>query len=410
MQELDLFEHVENKPEGYNEVLLNCLFKAYLDTRKNKRNTVNQLRFELDYEQQLFALHDEIVARTYKPQRSICFITRDPVQREIFAAGFRDRVIHHLLCNDIAPLFEKIFINDSYSCRKGKGTHYGVSRIRRFMRACSHNYTQNCHILKLDIKAYFMSINRDLLYRKLESELLRKQHNTRMDMETILYLLKTVVFYDPVSNCVVKGSKTDWKGLPHDKSLFYAREGCGLPIGNLTSQLFGNVYMNSFDHWVKQQSGIKYYGRYVDDFVLIHPDKEYLKSLIPLIRDYLKDELCLDLHPNKIYLQPLANGVKYLGVVIRPNRCYIANRTKNNFYEAIMEQNRLIESREVTATDVEQFISSLNSYLGILKHYKTFKIRKGFIQKHLSPQWWQYCYIDGGFTCFKKKRAALCAA
>jgi hypothetical protein len=385
------------------EDVLVDLFQAYFDARKNKRNTVNALAFERQFESNLFELHSEILYRNYKPRKSICFIVDRPVKREIFAADFRDRVIHHFIFNSISPIFEGLFINDTYSCRKGKGTHYGIRRIDHFIRSCSESYSRGCYILKLDIKGYFMSMNRVLLFDILKSVLTAKRGRYCGDLPLILYLLERTIFNDPTRNCVVKGDKTDWRGLPMDKSLFHARPNCGLPIGNLTSQLFGNIYLNEFDHFVKRDLGIRYYGRYVDDFVLIHRDKGYLKSLIPVIRAYLADQLELQLHPQKIYLQHYSKGVKYLGAVIKPHRIYIANRTKGNFYEAIDRQNRVARQHKPSREERERFLSSMNSYLGILKHYKTYKARKAMLFNNLSGWWWNYAYLSGGLCKFVLK-------
>jgi len=195
-----------------------------------------------------------------------------------------------------------------------------IKRIDHFIRSCSHNYKQECYILKLDIKGYFMSINKELLYNKVRQTLFDKQDNLNFDLPLILYLIEKTIFNDSTKNCIIKGKKMDWNGLPGTKSLFHSTENCGLPIGNLTSQLFGNVYLNEFDHWVKKDLHIKYYGRYVDDIVLVHQDKEYLKLSISYIRDYLKEKLHLELHPNKIYLATFTKGVKYLGTVTKPYR------------------------------------------------------------------------------------------
>lgn len=146
------------------EQLLVDLFKAYYDARKHKRNTRNQLRFEMNLEENLVNLRDELYERTYKVGRSTCFIIEDPVKREIFAADFRDRVVHHLVYNYIMPIFERTFIADSYSCRKGKGTLYGVKRLEHHIRSCSKNYTTTVYALKMDIQGYFMNINRKRLF------------------------------------------------------------------------------------------------------------------------------------------------------------------------------------------------------------------------------------------------------
>ena len=383
---------------------LTDLFLAYYDARRNKRNTINALAFEMNYESNLLSLYDEIVSRKYNIKQSICFINFSPVQREIFAADFRDRVIHHLIYNYISPIFEKTFINDSYSCRKGKGTHYGIKRIAKFVRSCSQNYRKDCYILKLDIRGYFMAMKRTLLFEKTKKVLGQNKGKLSFDLDLILYLIEKVIFNDPTKNCIIKGKKSDWNGLPKTKSLFYANKNCGLPIGNLTSQLFGNVYMNEFDHYVKKELGIKHYGRYVDDFVLIHPDRNYLKLILPVIDEYLKTKLHLEMHPKKIYLQHFSKGVQFLGTIIKPHRIYIANRTKGNFYEAIEKQNIIARDHIPTKDEIEDFIASMNSYLGILQHYKTYKMRKKMIFKNLSAWWWNYVFLTGGISKFVKKK------
>jgi len=397
MQQYNLFSDIER-----DKITLD-LFQAYFDARKNKRNTINALAFEKYLEANLFALTNEIIERKYTPKPSICFIVDNPVKREIFAADFRDRVIHHFIYNYISPIFEKTFINDSYSCRKGKGTHYGIKRIDHFIRSCSHNFSKDCYILKLDIKGYFMAMDKTLLFDKVRNELMGNKNKVDFDLELVLYLIEKTIYNDPKVNCIIKGKKDDWNGLPPTKSLFHAQNNCGLPIGNLTSQLFGNIYMNEFDHWVKKELGIRYYGRYVDDFVLIHENKDYLQSMIPKLSAFLLSNLKLTLHPDKIYLQHHLKGVKYLGAVIKPNRIYIANRTKGNFYNAIEKQNQIARDHKPTKEEQSAFQSSMNSYLGIMKHYKTYKLRKQMLFKNLSGWWWNYVYLSGGICKFEKK-------
>jgi len=387
----------------YKEKILTDLFQAYFDARKNKRNTINALEFEKHLEANIFSLYDKILNRRYEPLKSICFIVNYPVKREIFAANFRDRVIHHFIYNYISPIFDKILVNDCYSCRTGKGTHYGIKRIDHFIRSCSQNYSKDCYILKLDIKGYFMAMNKPLLKEKLFKILHEKKMQLKFDLPLIEYLIKKTLYANPVDNCTIKGDKSDWEGLPTDKSLFTAKMDCGLPIGNLTSQLFGNIYLNEFDHFIKRDLKIKYYGRYVDDFILIHNNKNYLKSIIPVMKKYLIDKLKLVLHPSKIYLQHFTKGVNYLGTIIKPHRIYILNRTKGNFYKAITKHNQLISVKNPTNDDFKNFISGMNSYLGIMKHYKTLKIRKKLISTHLSDRWWCYVFLTGRINTFVLK-------
>ncbi len=379
--QLELFPFF-NKPDC--SITLYELFEAYFNCRSNKRRTNNALAFEVDYENNLIKLLKEINSGLYKPGKSIAFIVVKPVKREIFAANFRDRIVHHLIINKLNPLFEKEFIFDSYACRVGKGIHYGIRRVDHFIRSCSQNYTKDCFILKLDIKAFFMSINRGLLFEKLNKFIIEKYH--KPDQFLIIDLCRKVIYHDPVNHCIIKGNKSDWDNLPRDKSLFYTPDNCGLPIGNLTSQVFANFYMNSFDHFIKHNLKIRYYGRYVDDCAMIHPDKEYLKSIIPIIREYLYSNLGLVLHPNKIYLQHYSKGLSYLGAVVKSNRIYIGNRTKGNFYQAIQIHNKTADHHKPDKSEIKSFQSSTNSYLGIMKHYKTFNIRKKMLYNILSER------------------------
>jgi len=396
--QLSIFDIPEKeKPK----VELEALFTAYFECRKNKRNTTNALTFEVDYENNLVQLCEEINSGTYKIGRSIAFIVDKPVKREIFAADFKDRVVHHLIIGKLNHLFEKQFIYDSYSCRVGKGTHFGIGRIDKFIRQCSLNYTKNCYILKLDLQGFFMSINKTILFAKLEKFI--KEKYQAHDKELIIKLSKQVIFNDPTKNCIIKRYKSDWVNLPQTKSLFHSKPNCGLPIGNLTSQVFANFYMDSFDHFIKHDLKIRYYGRYVDDFVIVHEDKEFLKKLISKLSEYLQTELQVTIHPKKIYLQHYSKGAKFLGTVILPNRIYIADRTKGNFYNAIEKQNQIARNHKPTKEEQQAFQSSMNSYLGIMKHYKSYNMRKRMIFKRLSGYWFNHVYLSGGIAKFVLK-------
>ncbi len=161
--------------------------------------------------------------------------------------------------------------------------------------------------------------------------------------------------------------------------------------------------MNSFDHFIKHDLGIRYYGRYVDDFILVHEDKGYLKALIPVIKARLQEHLQLTLHPNKIYLQHYSKGVQFLGAIIKPQWIYIAKRTQGNFYDAIAKQNTLVLAQKPGKEQQAGFLSSMNSYLGILKHYKTHKLRKRLLFNKLSAKWWNCVYLSGGIAKFVLK-------
>jgi retron-type reverse transcriptase len=295
------------------------LFQAYYDARRNKRNTINQLRFEINYEHHLLKLYEELVNRTYEINKSITFIVNHPVKREIFAADFRDRIIHHLIYNYINPVVDKQLIDSCYSCRPGRGTLYGIRQMYEFMTACSQNYTRGCYVLKLDIRGYFMSINKHLLWKKLLVMLQQPEIDELpgISREMLLWLIDLVLWNDPTQSCIIKGKNSDWDDLPVTKSLFNNPKDCGLPIGNLTSQLFSNVYLHEFDSYIKHELGVEYYGRYVDDFVLIHPDKEFLLQAKTKIQAYLTAHCALTIHPNKVYLQYYQKGFSFLGAYIK---------------------------------------------------------------------------------------------
>jgi len=350
--------------------LLYDIFQAYYDARCNKRNTISQLEFELDFEHELFQLHEELSAWTYEIWPSICFIISDPVKREVFASSFRDRVVHHLVYNYIYDFFDRRFIHDSYSCRLEKWTHYGIKRLDHFIRSCSQNYTRDCYILKLDIQWFFMNINKEILKQKI-TEKLTAFECLSVDKQRLLRLIYQIIDHDSTKDYIFRWNISDYDWLPKEKSLFHTWANKWLPIWNLTSQLFANIYLDDFDKFMKYKLWLKYYGRYVDDFFIIHEDKEHLKSLLHQIRQYLTDKLQLTLHPNKIYLQHYSRWVKFLGVYLKPRRTYIHRRTLWNFKKKIRGLSFM--------WDKKQELNIVNSYLGILRHGRNFTIRKNVL-------------------------------
>ncbi len=364
--------------------LLYDLFQAYYDTRQHKRNTNSAVAFEMNYESKIIELRNDLVNETYAISPSICFIIKDPVQREVFAADFRDRIIHHLIYNYIYELFDRHFIYDSYSCRLEKWTHFGIKRVEHFLRSCSQNYSRDVYILKLDIKWFFMHIDKQILFEKIETFLFEKRERLTIDYDFLIKLIRQVIFHDSTQNCIIKWSKSDWNWLPNDKSLFHSPKDTGLAIWNLTSQLFANIYLDSLDKYIKYELGFSYYGRYVDDFVIIDTDKEKLLSAISKIRDFLTKKLHLTLHPKKIYFQHYTKWAQFLWAYIKPYRTYIRKRTIGNFYKKVQEVNK---SKNF---DKELTQSIVNSYLWILNHYRTYNIRKKVIDKFSNKFWSQF--------------------
>lgn len=365
--------------------VLEALFEAYYDCRRRKRNTINALAFERNLERELFDLHEELICGQYRPGRSIAFLVHKPVMREIFATDFRDRVVHHLLINKLNPLFEKLFIQDSYACRVGKGTLYGIKRVDESIQQLSKGYTRDCFVLKMDISAFFMSIDRQALHRRLQAFVM--QHYAGGDKMLLLYLLHVIVNNDPTKNCIIRGKGRDWELLPGSKSLFTTRKGCGLPIGNLTSQIFANFYLHPFDVWMQQHFPDGFYGRYVDDFVVVHPDKQWLKDSIPGIRSYLMNEHSLTLHPRKLYLQEVKRGLPFLGAFVKPHRVLPGKRIKGNFVEALHKHNNNYVLYGPSEDVKEAYRACVNSYLGYMAQYVSFNLRKRLYTRFSDVRW-----------------------
>lgn len=367
--------------------LLYDLFQAYYDARRNKRNTHSQLQFELDYESSLIKLHDELVSWTYQIWQSTCFLICDTVTREIFAANFRDRVVHHLLYNYMYDICDTQFINDSYSCRVWKGTHYGVKRVDYFIRSCSQNYRKDCYILKLDIKWFFMNIDKERLLYMLWHMIAPKRDKIQCSLwfDRLRSMFRKVIFHDPTKHYVFQWSRDLYKDLPTDKSLFASPVWVWLPIWNLTSQIFANIYLHKFDVWMKQHMWCRYYGRYVDDFIIVHPDKKFLTDAIPCIREYLEKEFWLILHPRKIYLQHYKKWVKFLWAYIKPHRIYIHSKTVHNasikcyhiqqYLDEYLQKKKSVKQKWIDKETMREHISIINSYLGMMQHRQNYKKR-----------------------------------
>jgi retron-type reverse transcriptase len=406
IMQLELFEAEPTPATGTvvhsAEIPLEDIFDAYYACRKHKRSRSGAMQFEVDFEHNLVELWQEINSGTWTPRPSTVFVMDKPVQREIFAASFRDRIVHHLVIGRLNPLFEQYFIHDSYSCRVGKGTHFGIHRAARFIRRCSFNNTRKVWILKIDIRGYFMSINRNILYQKLAAFI--DERYTAPDKALIQRLCYTIIFNDPTKNCVFHSPRSSWDNLPKDKSLFTAHKDCGLPIGNLTSQIFANFYLTEFDHFIKHRCGIRNYGRYVDDCVFVHTSRPALKRLVPVIRNYLAAELRLTLHPKKIYLQPCGNGVRFLGCCIKPSHIVVNLRIFDNFKTSIQKHNAVAYHHKPDKVERAAFIASVNSYLGILRHYKTFRRRRHVLQRFISPRWYKHITLCAGYRKISQRR------
>lgn len=377
------------------QVILENLYKAYFEARKNKRNTAEQLKFEANYEHHLNELYEQIISKTYKVKPCKAFVIEKPVYREVFAPQFIDRVVHHFVVQYISEEVEKLLIQDCYSCRIGKGTLYGIERAKYHMRSVTQNYAKEAYILKLDISGYFMNMNTTLLYNQIQKlQVIENLSCSLTEKETLNYLIKEIIFTNPIHQCVTVGNKDLWHYIPKNKSLFHSPENCGLPIGNYTSQIFGNMYLNEFDHWVKNELGIKHYGRYVDDMFFMHNDKTFLKHCIPIITEKMKS-YGMAIHPKKIYFQHYTKGIHFLGRYIKPYRTYVSSRTKNNFLQMIRQMENdlakgyayLLENRLLP-----HYQSCFNSYMGFFTKANSYTLIKKVVT-HLSSNFYKYYFI-----------------
>ena len=284
------------------------------------------------------------------------------------------------------------------NCRKGRGTTYGINCLFDSIKRVSDGYKSDCWILKLDLKSFFMCIDKSLLWNRLEVFI--KENYKGDDIDTLLYLTEVTLMNNPAVNCCFRSPRRAWKDIPIHKSLFTAGDGLGLAPGNLTSQIEANFYLNPFDHWMK--SRFMEYGRYVDDFYIVSADRKKLTDTIPEIRNYLQT-LGLTLHPDKIYLQHYTKGVKFIGSVIKGDRKYVSNRTVGSFYSAIHRFNKLAETEGYVESHAELFACSMNSYLGFLRQYLSYGIRRKAIGR-ISRAWWKVMYVSGHFEKIKVKK------
>lgn len=360
------------------ERLLLDLYIAFEDAARHKRKMAYVQKFERHLKHNLDTLCDDLLSRRYQPRPSHCFIIDYPKKREVFAAMFRDRIVHHLYFNYTHEIFERTFIADSYSCIKGRGTHYGIKRLEQHIRQESMNYQRECYAMSLDIRGYFMHINRQQLLDIATSTLQRmathKVSNDRherwqdvRDIPFLLWLTKEIAMLDPKTSCTIVGDASDWDDLDRNKSLFWTPDGCGLPIGNLTSQLFSNVYLNEFDQFMKRTLRCKHYGRYVDDSFVVSCNREWMLSIVPEIDTFLRERLGLQLHRGKTHVVNISQGVKFLGAFVKPYRTYISNKTVVRMKQTIGNLN----TKDKTHTSF-----SVNSYLGVLSHSASYNLRK----------------------------------
>jgi RNA-directed DNA polymerase len=342
------------------------IYQCYLDCRRKKRNTYNALRFEINAEENILSLEHELKDHTYHPSRSVLFSAKKPKLREIFAADFRDRVVHHILVNELEKIWEPIFIHDSYACRDGKGTHKAVSKLQKFLRQITKNSNIKAYYLQLDIKDFFITIDKEILFAILQRKI--------SDPE-VLWLTRVILFWDCTASYIQRGNKQLLSNIPANKSLFGKDNLRGLPIGNLTSQFFANVYLNELDQFIKHTLKARYYLRYVDDFVILSQNISELSAWQERIEEFLTKQLILRLHPKRHKLLPISNGIDFLGYIIRPEYILVRRRVVSNLREKIKQFS------QAEVKDLIKFHDSMASYLGHFRWANSYRLEQRLIKE-----------------------------
>jgi retron-type reverse transcriptase len=322
------------------------LVQTYLDCRKAKRNTASAVAFEQNQERNLTRLRDELLDGSYRPGRSICFVITRPKAREVWAAEFRDRIVHHLLYNRIASRFYASFIADTCACIPGRGTLYAAKRLESKIRSASENWSRPLWYLKCDLANFFVSIDKQVLWRQIAA---------RVTEPWWLWLADVILFHDPRLNYEFHGDPRLLERVPLHKRLANQPAHLGLPIGNLSSQFFANIYLNALDQHVKHQVCARHYVRYVDDFILLHESPQWLNGALASIDAFLPARLGARLNPTKTILQPIDRGVDFVGHLIKPWHTRARRRTVHQAIDRLRNMH------------ADKVFAAANSYLGLLR-------------------------------------------
>lgn len=381
------------------------------DCCKNKLSSVECEKWRMNGEWDLYNLMYEIYYGEYVISPSIAFIVTFPAYREVFAAAFRDRIVQHWICLRLEPLFEKRFVsqrNVSFNCRKGFGTLKAVRALQMDMEFMSDFYhRRDIWVGRFDIKAFFMHIDRNILWALLEPFIYENYKGD--DIDVLIRLTKLQVFNCPQNNCIRVSPIELWDNIPDHKSMFKIPQHLGLAIGNILSQLLANFYMSYYDA-IMLRLCEKYgcaYERFVDDFTLVGR-KENILIIKRIGERWLSLYLHLTLHKDKLYLQPVHHGCKFVGGVIKPHRTYLANRTFGGLFNQLKPTAKLCESIIDTPTvyklyQLKRELASLNSYLGFSCHHKGYNLRfKAMVHHHFAIN--AVCDVKRNITQIRPKK------
>ncbi|MDM8544944.1 reverse transcriptase domain-containing protein [Candidatus Venteria ishoeyi] len=360
------------------------LYAAYLQCRRRKRGTSDCQHYEQRWLDNLFDTLFRLQQQSYQPTTTHCFVAVKPKAREIHAANFADRVVHHWLVPRLAALYEPIFIHDLYSNREGKGTHAAVKQLQHFMRSKNLSGLNRPYFLQLDIHNFFNSIDRPILFKQLQKRLGKaiKQGKTgQQEAQALRWLCHVLLKHDLSADVQYIGKAKSFSQVPPHKRFGALGADKGLPIGNLTSQFFANVYLNELDQFIKHQLKCRHYLRYVDDFILLHQEPAQLRRWQQQISVFLQQNLLLQLKPGT-RLAPVADGADFLGYIVRPHYRLVRRRVVGNLYEKLHTwQKHFISGSLVTGWRIklyqqarEQLRTTLSSYLGHFQHAHHYRL------------------------------------
>ena len=355
------------------DVTLRALHAAWIRARRQKVPSHNQRAFEDQWIDQLLQLQREIATHAWSPRPSTCFIATRPKAREIHAPDFGDRVVHHWLVPQLEAIYEPGFIHDSYANRRGKGTHAAVRRLQQFVRQV-HSGQPDGWYLQLDIHNFFNSIHRPTLWSMLKPRLARQGIG-----QAAQHVTHALLRHDPLRAGVrLRATADELAQVPPHKQLVNAAPGHGLPIGNLSSQFFANVYLDALDQFTKHTLRARRYLRYVDDFVLVHHCREQLAEWQARIVDFLHTRLRLRLKPD-IRLRRLGDGIDFLGYVVRPTHTLVRRRVVAHATQALAtwEAAHVRRGRaQPTADALQQVRATLASYRGHFQHANAHRLQQ----------------------------------
>jgi RNA-directed DNA polymerase len=329
-------------------ISLENLFMAWDEFKQDKNNKADVREFEWNLENNIFNLHRELAAKTYRHGHYTSFFIVDPKQRNINKACVRDRILHHAIFSVLNPIFEPTFISTSYSCRVNKGTHKGVMDLGKALNEVGGNGYKKCFALKCDVKKFFDSVDHNIL-----KQIIAKR------------------IKDVDAMCLIQKIIDSFSTNKDDSNIKK-----GIPIGNLTSQLFANLYMNELDQYAKQELKLKHYFRYTDDFVVVSDNREYLKVVTKKMETFLNTTLRLHLHPNKVFIRKFSRGIDFLGYIVKPHHMLLRTKTKKRMFNKIKIKAQKCSQGLISKDDVNQ---TLQSYLGVLSHANSYGLKQKLI-------------------------------